>query len=393
MTLIKGTVACELLSVWKYPAAYALVALTLAACGLADKGSDAPKVKATSGAPPTEVDVIAITPGDALMTVELPGRVQALRTAQIRARVEGVLERQMVPDGTEVVAGTRLFRIEPRAYQAAFDAAEAEYASQQATLARYQKLLSSRAVSEQEFDAAKAREKVAAATLEKARLDLEHAQPRSPINGRAGRALLTEGALVGKGEATLLMTVEQLHPIRVEFSQSYADVLLLKKQVKSDTKSLPRNAAIALLLDDGSEYSQPGVLRFNDMAVDPTTGSVTLRAEFANPERTLLPGTFVRVRLPVAVREGVLRVPQRAVTTSVQGQSVMVVDDQDKVAQRAIVTQGMAGTDYLVAEGLKPGERVIVNGLQKVRPNTVVKPVLVTDLKRGGATPSPTPER
>ncbi|MBK6637397.1 MAG: efflux RND transporter periplasmic adaptor subunit [Rhodocyclaceae bacterium] len=327
------------------------------------------------------------------MTVELPGRVQALRTAQIRARVEGVLERQMVPDGTEVVAGTRLFRIEPRAYQAAFDAAEAEYASQQATLARYQKLLSSRAVSEQEFDAAKAREKVAAATLEKARLDLEHAQPRSPINGRAGRALLTEGALVGKGEATLLMTVEQLHPIRVEFSQSYADVLLLKKQVKSDTKSLPRNAAIALLLDDGSEYSQPGVLRFNDMAVDPTTGSVTLRAEFANPERTLLPGTFVRVRLPVAVREGVLRVPQRAVTTSVQGQSVMVVDDQDKVAQRAIVTQGMAGTDYLVAEGLKPGERVIVNGLQKVRPNTVVKPVLVTDLKRGGATPSPTPER
>ena len=185
------------------------------------------------------------------------------------------------------------------------------------------------------------------------------------------------------------MTVEQLTPIRVEFSQPYIEVLALQKQLNGGGPPQAGNATIVLLHDDGTEHPRSGVLKFNDMAVDPMTGSVTLRAEFANPARTLLPGTFVRVRLPVGRQKNALRVPQRAVSTSAQGQAVLVVDEQGSVATRPISTQGMAGTDYLVTVGLKAGEQVIVNGLQKTRPGAVVKPVLISELTSADAT-SPT---
>lgn len=369
--------------------AWAVLAFALVGCNGNDAGSAAPGGKGAGAPPLTEVDVIVVKPADAILTVELPGRVQAVRSAQIRARVEGVLEKQLVPDGAEVAPGTPLFQIDARAYQAAFDAAEADHISQQAILARYQALLATKAISAQEFDAATSRAKSAAAALAKARLDLEYSQPRTPIQGRAGRALVTEGALVGKGDATHLMTVEQLNPIRVEFSQPYSEVLALQKQLNGGGPPQAGNATIVLLHDDGTEHPRSGVLKFNDMAVDPMTGSVTLRAEFANPARTLLPGTFVRVRLPVGRQKNALRVPQRAVSTSAQGQAVLVVDEQGSVATRPISTQGMAGTDYLVTVGLKAGEQVIVNGLQKTRPGAVVKPVLISELTSVDAT-SPT---
>jgi membrane fusion protein (multidrug efflux system) len=201
--------------------------------------------------------------------------------------------------------------------------------------------------------------------------------PRAPISGRAGRALVTEGALVGKGEATHLVTVEQLDPIRVEFTQSYSDVLRLQQAIKAgkERRAGAEGTRIELLLEDGSIYGEKGRVQFADLAVDPNSGAVVLRAEFPNAKRELLPGTFVRVRFSQAEVDNAIRIPQRAVTATPQGQIVMVVDAEGKVAPRPIRTGAMAGLDFIVADGLKGGEQVIVNGLQKARPGSVVKPV------------------
>lgn len=308
------------------------------------------------------------------MTQDLPGRVTALRSAQVRARVEGVLEKQLFADGSEVRAGTPLFQIDARTYRAAAAAAEAELLAQQAITKRYAPLLASKAVSQQEYDLAVAREKTAEATLARARQDLENSRVASPIAGRAGRALVTEGALVGRGEPTHLVTVEQLDPIRVEFTQPYADVLARKK-LGGEVRRMEAPDEIGLVLEDGTPYAQTGRLKFNDLAVDPATGAVAMRAEFSNPKRELLPGTFVRVRLPVPRSDTTLSVPQRAVQTSTLGQSVLVIDKENILVSRSITTQGFVGSDYLVTAGLTAGERVAVNGAQKVRPGSTVTPV------------------
>jgi membrane fusion protein (multidrug efflux system) len=325
--------------------------------------------------PPPEVDVITVASASATVTQDLPGRLQAVRSAQVRARVEGVVEKRLFSEGTDIAAGTTLFQIDPRTYAAAAAAAEADLAAAKASFDRYKPLLEIKAVSQQEYDQAQARYKQAEAALAKAKLDLENATPATPISGRVGRALVTEGALVGKGEATHLVTVEQLDPIRVEFTQSYSDLLRLQQAVKSGKRKKAESAQVELVLEDGSIYPEKGRLQFADLAVDPNTGAVALRAEFANPRRELLPGTFVRVRLPQALIDNAIRVPQRAVIGGAQGQSVMVVDAEGKVAPRPIKTSDMAGADFVVSEGLKGGEQVIVNGLQKARPGSVVKPV------------------
>jgi membrane fusion protein (multidrug efflux system) len=306
---------------------------------------------------------------------DLPGRLQAVRSAQVRARVEGVVEKRLFAEGTDVVAGTPLFRIDARTYQAQAGAAEADLAAAKAVFARYTPLLAIKAVSQQEFDAAQARVKQAEAASTKAQLDLENAVPPAPISGRIGRALVTEGALVGKGEATHLVTIEQLDPIRVEFSQSYSDLLRLQQAVKSGKQKKADSAKVELVLEDGSLYPEKGRLQFSDLAVDPNSGAVVLRAEFPNPRRDLLPGTFVRIRFPQIQLDNAIRVPQRAVLGSGQGQLVMIVDAEGKVVPRPIKTSTMSGGDFIVDEGLKGGELVIVNGLQKARPGAVVKPL------------------
>lgn len=345
----------------------------LGACGEGDK-------KAVAGAPgggmpPPEIDVVVIQPGTATITQDLPGRVQAIRSAQIRARVEGVLEKRLFTEGSDVSAGTPLFQIDPRAYQAAADAAVADLAAARAVFERYKPLLEIKAVSQQEFDQAQARYKQAEATLAKAQLDLENSKPLAPIAGRIGRALVTEGALVGKGEATHLATIEQLDPVRVEFNQNYSDLLRLQQAVKAGKQRKSESASVELLLEDGSVYAAKGRVQFADLAVDPASGAVVLRAEFPNPRRELLPGTFVRVRFAQAEVDQAIRVPQRAVQGTPQGQVVMMVDGEGKVAQRPIRTGAMSGGDYIVLDGLKAGEQVIVNGLQKARPGGTVKPV------------------
>ena len=346
----------------------------LAACGDGDKKGP-PGAPPGAGMPPPEVDVITIAPGTATLTQDLPGRLQAVRSAQVRARVEGVVEKLLFIEGTDVGAGTPLFRIDARTYQAQAASAAADLTAAQAVLARYRPLLDIKAVSQQEFDAADARVKQVEAASMKAKLDLENAVPPAPISGRIGRALVTEGALVGKGEATHLVTIEQLDPIRVEFSQSYSDLLRLQQAFKGGKQKKADAAKVELVLEDGSLYPEKGRLQFTDLAVDPNSGAVLLRAEFPNPRRDLLPGTFVRIRFPQAQLDAAIRVPQRAVQGGPQGQFVLTVDAEGKVAPRPIKTSTMAGGDFIVDEGLKGGDKVIVNGLQKARPGAIVKPL------------------
>ena len=370
-----------------------LLLTLLAACGEGDKKPSAPGAAPGAGMPPTEVDVVTVTAGSATITQDLPGRLQAVRSAQVRARVEGVVEKRLFVEGTDVAAGTPLFRIDARTFQTQTAAAEADLAAAKAVLARYTPLVAIKAVSQQEFDAAEARVKQTEATVAKAHLDLENAVPAAPIAGRVGRALVTEGALVGKGEATHLVTIEQLDPIRVEFSQSYSDMLRLQQAVKAGKQKRADSAKVELLLEDGTLYAEKGRLDFADLAVDPASGAVVLRAEFPNPRRELLPGTFVRIRFPQAQLDNAIRVPQRAVQASPQGQSVLMVDAEGKVVPRPITTGAMAGTDFIVTDGLKGGEQVIVNGLQKVRPGAVVKPVLLGTVPTVTPTQASVPEK
>jgi membrane fusion protein (multidrug efflux system) len=364
--------------------------LSLTAC----KPQSAPPQGPAGGMPPAEVEVITVAPRNVPRTLEAPGRLQAVRTAEVRARVEGILERRAYTEGSEVQAGAVLFRIDARTLAAGVEAAKAALARAQAqkliagqNLDRMQALVASNAISKQEFDqamAAKAQANAdvaaAQAALSKAEIDLGYATVTAPISGRIGRALVTEGALVGKGEATPLANIEQYDPIWVNFSQSSAEFLNLREAMRSG-KSKASNAPVKLVLENGREYAQPGKLLFNDLAVDPSTGSVGLRAEFPNKERGLLPGQFVTVRLPVALAENVIVVPQRALQVTPQGQAVLVVGGDGKVMAQPVKTGGLSGADWIIAEGLKGGERVIVNGVQKARPGSTVKAVELASAK------------
>jgi membrane fusion protein (multidrug efflux system) len=356
-----------------------LLAVLLAGCG---KTNDKPAAGPGAGMPPPEVDVITVTAGSATLTQDLPGRLQAYRTAQVRARVEGVIEKRLFQEGSDVKAGGPLFQIDARTYRAAAEAARADQMIARQTVERYKPLLEIKAVSQQEYDLAAAKAKQAEAALIRAEEDLENASVPAAISGRIGRALVTEGALVGKGEATLLATIEQLDPIHVNFTQPGADVLRLRRAVKSGKLKRAESASVEMLMEDGSVYPQAGKIFFTDMAVDPATGAVSLRAEFPNPQRELLPGMFVRLRFPQALADNAIRVPQRAVQANPQGQFVMVVTPDGKAAPLPVKTGGMAGSDFIIAEGLKGGEQVIVNGLQKARPGTPVKAVPVNGVPR-----------
>jgi membrane fusion protein (multidrug efflux system) len=356
----------------------ALFLLTLlAACGQGGKGGPAgPGAGGPPGAmPPPEVEVVQVKSGSATLTRELPGRVEAVRTAQVRARVEGIVEKRLFTEGSDVRAGQPLFQLDDRTYRTASQAAEADVEVKKLNLSRVESLLPIKAVSQQEVDAARATLKQAEAQLARTRLDQENTTVPAPISGRIGRALVTEGALVGRGEATLLATIEQLEPVNVLFTQPNADVLRLKSALAAGKLKASESRSVELILESGQPYAHKGRLIFSDMSVDPGTGAITMKAEFPNTERLLLPGTFVRVRLPQAVAQGVITIPQRAVQTGPQGQFVLLVGPDNKSMPRPVKVGAMAGTDFVIEDGLKGGETMIVNGVQKARPGTVVKPV------------------
>ena len=341
--------------------------------------------------PPTEVAIVTVAPERLALSNELPGRLEANRVAQVRARVSGIVLKREFQEGGEVKAGQLLFRIDPAPYQAALNSAKAAQAKAEANLTqstlkltRYEPLVKINAISKQEYDDANAAQKQAAADVASAKaavttasLNLGYASVTAPIAGRIGRALVTEGALVGQGDATQLALIQQIDTLYVNLTQSSAEVMQLRQALKGgQLKGAAKGEAkVTLVLEDGSVYPHDGKLLFSDITVEESTGTVTLRAVFPNPDRLLLPGTFVRARLQQAVNEAALAVPQQAVQRSNEGAYVMVVGAEDKVEVRQVKTAASQGDKWIITEGLKEGDRVIVEGLQKIRAGMPVKTV------------------
>jgi len=357
----------------------------LAACG--------PKQSAQPPAmPPPEVGVVTVAPGDVGLVTELPGRLEASRVAQVRARAAGIVQQRLFREGSDVKAGQPLFSIDPAPYAAAQASAQAALARAQANLVqttglaeRYKPLVEANAVSKQDYANAVAAQKqaeaevaAARASVQTAQINLGYASVTAPISGRIGRALVTEGALVGQGEATPLAVIQQINPMYVNFTQSAAEALNLRRAF--DQGRLKRaagadGALVRVLLEDGAEHTSPGRLLFSDLTVDPTSGQITLRAEVPNPGGALLPGLYVRVRLEQAKAGNAILLPQQAVTRSDRGDSVMVVGPDGKVSPRQVKVGGEKGGQWVVLEGLKAGEQVMVDGFQKLRPDAPVKAV------------------
>lgn len=374
-------------SVPRYTPAAAIVALSmLAACGKQDDKAGGPP-------PPPQVAVYTVAPATLTLSTELPGRLEASRVAQVRARTPGIVLQRVYKEGSDVKAGDVLFRIDPAQFQASYDSAQAAVAKAEANLAqaelkvkRYKPLLAAQAVSNQEYDDAVTAQKQAAADLATTRaarttagLTLGYATVTAPISGRVGRALVTEGALVGQGEATPMATVQTLDPIYVTITQSSTDLLRLQRalaagKLKGADGSKGGAARVTLVTEDGQPYPQAGKLLFADVAVDEATGSVAMRAEFPNPNRSLLPGMYVRARLDQAVNEAALQVPQQAVVRGPEGATVLVVGADNKVGSVPVKADAAQNGSWIVSAGLKGGERVIVEGFQKTKPGGTVKP-------------------
>ena len=369
-------------------AVVAALGVLLAACGQQAPGGKPP---AGGAPPPAEVGVVTVAPRAVALATELPGRLEASRVAQVRARAAGILQKRLFKEGSDVKAGQALFLIDPAPYQASAASAQATLARAQANVTqataqaeRYKPLMEANAISKQDYINAVASQKsaeadvaAAKAAVQTAQINLGYASVTSPISGRIGRALVTEGALVGQGEATQLAVVQQINPMYVNFTQSTTDVLRLRKAVEGGQfkRAGADGASVRVVLEDGSDYGQPGKLLFSDLTVDPTSGQITLRAEVPNAAGILLPGMYVRVRLEQAQAEAGIVVPQQAVTRGSTGDSVMVVGADGKVAPRPVRIGTSVEGQWVVLDGLKAGEQVMVDGFQKLRGNAPVKAV------------------
>jgi membrane fusion protein (multidrug efflux system) len=366
------------------------LAVVLSACGK----SEAPAAGSAGGMPAPEVGVITVAPGDVGLVTELPGRLEASRVAQVRARAAGILQERLFREGSDVKAGQQLYRIDSAPYAAALQSAQAGLARSQANLTqatalaeRYAPLVKENAISQQEYASAVAAQKQAEAdvaagraAVQTASITLGYARVTAPISGRIGRSLVTEGALVGQGEATQLAVIQQINPMYVNFTQSAAEVYQLRKAMDSGQLkgAGAQAAAVQVVMEDGSVYEQPGRLLFSDLTVDSATGQVTLRAEVPNPGGRLLPGLYVRVRLEQATAGNAITLPQQAVTRSAQGDTVSVVDAEGKITKRTVKVGGQQNGRWVILDGLKAGEQVMVDGFQKLQmmpPGTPVKAV------------------
>ncbi len=357
------------------------VTALLSACGdSAEPTAQAPQVP--------QVGVVTISAQDFLLTTELPGRTKAFRVAEVRPQVNGIIQKRLFEEGSEVKAGEQLYQIDASVYEAALKSAEATRLSAGTLADRYEILVKDRAVSQQAYDEARAARLQAEAALERAKIDLRYTRVSAPISGRIGRSAVTEGALVSNGRAQALATIQQLDPIYIDVTQPSRDLLALRRDL--DAGRLQRagdNAAkVTLQLEDGSEYEHEGRLEFSEVSVDSSTGSVTLRAVFPNPDRILLPGMFVHAQLVAGSRSDAILAPQQGVTRNPRGQAVaMLVTDDNKVEQRIIQTERTVGNRWLVSDGLKVGDRLITEGLHMVQPGMQVEPVPAANVDNAGA--------
>jgi len=360
-------------------------ALGLHGCGKSKNNGPMP------AAGPPEVGVVTIQPQRVAVTTELPGRTAAPQIAEVRPQVNGIIQKRVFTEGSDVKAGQVLYQIDPSTYQAAHASAKAAEARAEANLIparlkeeRYKDLVKIKAVSQQDYDDAfaslkQAEAEVAAAraAVDTARINLAYTRVTAPISGRIGRSSVTTGALVTANQTAPLATIQQLDSMYVDVTQSSADLLRLQQNLASgQLQRVDARARVKLLLENGASYPLEGTLKFSDVTVDQSTGSVTLRSLFPDPKQLLLPGMFVRAVIQEGVKDQAILVPQRGVTRDQSGNAmVMVVGAEEKVEPRTIKAERTVGENWLVTDGLKAGDRVILEGIQKARPGTQVKAV------------------
>jgi membrane fusion protein (multidrug efflux system) len=352
-------------------------------------GCSKPKSAPPPSGPP-EVGIVVVKPEKVFLTTELSGRTVPQMIAEVRPQVSGIIQKRLFTEGSDVRAGQVLYQIDPAAYAAAYASAKAAQARVEASLVslrltegRYLDLVKIKAVSQQDYDNASAQLRqseaelaAAKAAVETARINLAYTKVTAPISGRIGRSSVTTGALVTANQTAALATIQQLDSMYVDVTQSTADLLKLKQNLANGVMKKSGSAQVKLLLEDGSLYPLTGTLKFSEVTVDPSTGSVTLRAVFPNPKQALLPGMFVRAIVVEGVNENAILIPQRGVTRNPKGDAVvMTVGAEEKAEPRPIKVARTVGDSWLVIDGLKAGDRVILEGLQKARPGTPVKAV------------------
>lgn len=381
---------------WALAPAAALCALI----PLIISGCDNPPAQATLTAP--EVNVVTLKAESLEVTRDLPGRTSAWRVAEVRPQVSGIILQRLFTEGGDVQQGDALYRIDPAPYRAALQSAKGSLAQAQAsagiaaaTLHRYQPLLGTRYISQQDYDQAQATAQqtraavqVAQAAVQNAEINLNWSTVKAPIAGRIGRSAVTEGALVQDGQSDALATIQQLDPLYVDVTQSGDDLLRLRQEMASgQLRQVNGKARVQLLMSNGQIYAHPGTLEFSDVTVDQTTGSVTLRATIPNPQHQLLPGMFVRARLEEGVNAQALLVPQQAISRNPRGDATtLVVGSDNKVTLRNVIADQAVGDRWLIQSGLMAGERVIVSGQQRIQPGVTVQPREITGDSR---TPTP----
>lgn len=370
----------SLVGVGAVVAAIGVMGLSLSAC---DSQKAAPPA---AGVP--EVGVVTLATSDVPLQVDLPGRTSAFRKAEVRPQVSGIIQKRLFEEGAEIKEGTPLYQIDPATYEAAHNSAKAELARAEANLAaavakesRYKNLVGIKAISQQDYDDAfaslgqsKAAVAAAKAAVETARINLKYTKVLAPISGVISKSSVTEGALVNAGQSDVLASILQLDPIYVDVSQSAEEILKLRRSILKGDIANPEAAKVRLILDDGSVYEHEGRLQFAEVGVNESTGSVTLRAQFPNPDRLLLPGMFVRTQLEEGTYNNALLAPQRSISRDRTGKATaMVINKEGIVEIRQLTTGRAVGDQWLVLDGLAAGDQVIVEGLQKVKPGAPAK--------------------
>ncbi|MHA3891222.1 efflux RND transporter periplasmic adaptor subunit [Acinetobacter sp. GXMZU3951] len=363
------------------------LATSIALVGCSKDPEDAQKAAASQKMPPTEVGIIVAQPQNVEQSVELSGRTTAFEVSEVRPQTSGIILKRLFAEGSYVREGQALYELDSRANRATYDNAKASLLQQEANLSslrtkmnRYQQLVSSNAVSKQDYDdlvgqvkVAEAQVAAARAQVKNAEVDLGYSTIRSPISGQTNRSTVTAGALVTANQTEPLVTIQRLDPIYVDINQSSSELLRLRQQLSKGSLDSSNNTRVKLKLEDGSEYPVEGRLAFSDASVNPDTGTVTIRAVFPNPNHLLLPGMFANAKIVQGVIPNAILVPQAAITRTPTGQAMaMIVDAKGTIESRPVTTVGVQGQDWIVTEGIKMGEKIVVDGMAKVKAGQTV---------------------